>query len=494
MTVTETSSHVRKDLFPTGRLFIAGAWREAAGGGLMAVEAPATGEKLTDVARATTADVDAAVGSARTTFDSGVWSGLPGRERARILLEVARLIRERSEQLGQIESQDAGKPIGMATNVDVNGAIGAFEYYGMLAQQIDGSVRETPGNVHAYVRREPLGVVAAITPFNFPLILSTSKVAPALAAGNSVVLKPADDTPLSSLMLAEILQEAGIPDGVFNVITGVGSELGDHLVGHPEVDKVAFTGSTEVGAHVAGHAGKNLRPVVSELGGNSANILFADADLDRAINTAIEAFVFNAGQFCMAGSRLYVERPVYEQVLERLPQAVSSIPWGDITRPESVFGPLISRKQFDRVARLVSETVAAGARVIVGGDPDPDRPGYFYPATVLADVREDHPAVAREVFGPVLTVQPFDTEEEVIAIANGTAYGLAGGVQTGDIVKGQRVSARLKAGIVWINGWGLMDPAVPFGGVKASGWGRENGPEGLNEYLQTKSIVLNLDS
>lgn len=453
MTVTDTTPQVGENLFPTGQLFIAGHWRAASGGGLMAVEAPATGERLTDVARATTADVDAAVAAARTAFDSGVWSGLPGRERARILLEVARLIRERSEQLGQIESQDAGKPIGMATNVDVNGAIGAFEYYGMLAQQIDGSVRETPGNVHAYVQREPLGVVAAITPFNFPLILSTSKIAPALAAGNSVVLKPADDTPLSSLMLAEILQEAGVPDGVFNVITGVGSELG----------------------------------------GNSANILFADADLDRAINTAIEAFVFNAGQFCMAGSRLYVERPVYEQVLERLPQAVANIPWGDITRPESVFGPLISRKQFDRVARLVSETVAAGARVIVGGNPDPDRPGYFYPATVLADVREDHPAVAREVFGPVLTVQPFDTEEEVIEAANGTAYGLAGGVQTGNTAKGHRVSSRLKAGIVWINGWGLMDPAVPFGGVKASGWGRENGPEGLNEYLQTKSIVLNLE-
>lgn len=493
MTVTETSPHVSENPFPTGRLFIGGQWRDATGAGLMAVEAPATGEKLTDVARATIADVDAAATAARAAFDSGVWSGLPGRERARILLEVGRLMRERSEELGRIESQDAGKPIAMATAVDVNGAAETFEYYGMLAQQLDGSVRQTPGRVLATVQREPLGVVAAITPFNFPLILSTSKVAPALAAGNSVVLKPADDTPLSSLKMAEILQEAGVPDGVFNVVTGVGSELGDHLVGHPEVDKVAFTGSTEVGARVAGQAGKNLRPVVSELGGNSANILFADADLDRTIDTVIQSFVFNAGQFCMAGSRLYVERPVYEEVLARLPQAVSSIPWGDITRPESVFGPLISQKQFDRVSALVSDTVAAGARLLVGGDPDPERPGYFYPATVLVDVREDHPAVAREVFGPVLTVQPFDTEEEVIAVANGTAYGLAGGVQTGDAVKGQRVASRLKAGIIWINGWGLMDPAVPFGGVKASGWGRENGPEGLNEYLQTKSIVLNLE-
>ena len=479
--------------FAPGRLFIGGAWRESDGGARMDVIAPATGEKLTDVAKATTSDVDAAVAAARAAFDSGIWSGLSGRERSRILLTAHDLMRARTEELALTESQDVGKPITLAKVVDVEHSALQYEYAASLGQHLDGSVRETPGNTHAYVRREPIGVVAAITPFNFPLILSSTKIATALIAGNTVVHKPASDTPLSALLMAEILHNAGVPDGVFNVITGSGAELGDHLVTHPDVDKIAFTGSTEVGAHVAELAGKALRPVTAELGGNAANIVFADADVEQAIGAIIPAFVFNAGQFCMAGPRLLVERPLYDVVIGILQNAVPGVPFGDITDPETIIGPLASRNQLDKVIAIVEEAKAAGARVVTGGQPADLGGGFYYQPTVLADVDNDNPAVAQEVFGPVLTVQPFDTEDEAIRLANSTPFGLASGIQTTNLAKAHRVAAKLEAGITWVNGWAILDPSVPFGGVKQSGWGREYGPEALASYQRSKSIVFNLD-
>ncbi|MET0781322.1 MAG: aldehyde dehydrogenase family protein [Microbacterium sp.] len=479
--------------FTPGKLFIGGQWREASDGGRMDVIAPATAEKLTDVARATIDDVDAAVAAARAAFDSGVWSGLSGRERSRILLKAHDLIRARAEELAQAESNDCGKPIMLARVVDVEHSALQYEYAASLGQHLDGSVRETPGNTHAYVRREPLGVVAAITPFNFPLILSSTKIASALIAGNTLVHKPASDTPLSALIIADILQEAGVPDGVFNVITGPGAVLGDRLVSHPDIDKVAFTGSTEVGAHVAELAGRALRPITAELGGNAANIVFADADLDQAIGAIIPAFVFNAGQFCMAGPRLLVERPLYDVVLGILENAVPGVPLGDITDPSTVIGPLASRTQLEKVTKLVEDAKAAGARVITGGGPLERGGGFYYAPTVLADVDNDNPAVAQEVFGPVLTVQPFDTEEEAIRLANSTPFGLASGIQTTNLAKAHRVAAKLDAGITWVNGWAMLDPSVPFGGVKQSGFGREYGPEALESYQRSKSIVFNLD-
>lgn len=476
-----------------GQLFIGGRWRDASDGGRMDVINPATGQKIAEVAKATAADIDAAVAAARDAFDSGVWSGLSSRERARILHRAYDLIRERTEQLAQAESADVGKPITFARIVDVNNAAELYEYYASLGHHLDGDVRETTGNTHAYVKKEPIGVVAAITPFNFPLILSASKIAPALVAGNTIVHKPASDTPLTALLIAEILKEAGVPDGVFNVVTGPGAELGDRLVSHRDVDKIAFTGSTEVGAHVAALAGKHLKPITAELGGNAPNILFADADLRTAVHTVISAFVFNTGQFCMAGPRLLVERPIYDVVLGILADAVPQVPFGDPTNPETVIGPLASRNQLDKVSALVDRAKAAGARVITGGEKVDLGGGFYFQPTVLADLPSDAEAVAEEVFGPVLTVQPFDTEDEAIALANSTRYGLASGIQTSNLAKAHRVAARLHAGITWINGWALMDPAVPFGGVKASGWGREGGPEAMASYQKSHSIVFNLD-
>jgi acyl-CoA reductase-like NAD-dependent aldehyde dehydrogenase len=495
MTLTDTTSRTASPAseFPPGRLFIGGAWREASDGGRMDVIAPATGKKLTDVARATTADVDDAVAAARAAFESGVWSGLSSRERARILQRAYTLMRERTEEIAQAESANVGKPITFARVVDVNNAAEMYEYYASLGHHLDGSVRETTGNNHAYVKNEPMGVVAAITPFNFPLILSSSKIAPALVAGNTIVHKPASDTPLSALIMAQILQEAGVPDGVFNVVTGSGAAIGDHLVGHPGVDKVAFTGSTEIGAHAAALAAKSLTPFTAELGGNAANILFADADLNSAIHTVIGAFVFNTGQFCMAGPRLLVERPVYEVVLGILADALPHVPFGDITNPETVIGPLASASQLEKVAAVVERAKAAGARVVTGGEKVDLGGGFYYSPTVLADLPEDAEVIVEETFGPVLTVQPFDTEEDAIRLANSTRYGLASGIQTADLAKAHRVAARLDAGITWVNGWAILDPAVPFGGVKDSGWGRECGPEAMASYQRSHSIVFNLE-
>ncbi|MFG6277587.1 aldehyde dehydrogenase family protein [Microbacterium sp. 5K110] len=485
-------SAVTAPAFAPGRLFIDGRWRDAADGGRMDVLAPSTGEKITDVARATVADVDAAVAAARAAFDDGPWPRMSSRERARILQRAYALMRERAEELAQAESLDVGKPITFARVVDVNNAAELYEYYAALGHRLDGDVREITADVHAYVRREPLGVVAAITPFNFPLILSSTKIAPALVAGNTVVHKPASDTPLTALLMADLLREAGVPDGVFNVVTGPGAALGDHLVAHPDVDKVAFTGSTEIGAHAAALAGRSLKPFTAELGGNAANILFADADLDRAIHTVISAFVFNAGQFCMAGPRLLVERSVYGVVLGILKDAVPQVPFGDIADPATVIGPLASRVQLEKVASMVERARATGARVVTGGHAVERDGGFFYAPTVLADLDPDAEIVVDEVFGPVLTVQPFDTEDEAIALANGTRYGLASGIQTSDLARAHRVAARLRAGITWVNGWAVLDPAVPFGGVKASGWGREGGPEALESYQKPHSIVFDL--
>jgi acyl-CoA reductase-like NAD-dependent aldehyde dehydrogenase len=476
-----------------GQLFIGGEWREASDGARTDVIDPANGEVFTSVASATTTDVDAAVAAARASFDSGVWSRLSGRERSRVLLKVVQIMRDREDELVWAESTDAGKPVTFARIVDVEHAALQYEYAASLGQHLDGSVRETPANTHAYVRREPIGVVAAITPFNFPLILSSTKIAPALIAGNSIVHKPATDTPVTALLMAEILQEAGVPDGVFNVITGPGSVLGDHLVGHPQVDKVAFTGSTEIGAHAAALAGQTLKSFTAELGGNAANIVFADANLDQAIQAVIGAFVFNAGQFCMAGPRLLVERPIYDVVLGILENAVPSVPFGDVTNPDTVIGPLASRTQLEKVERMVAQAKADGGEIITGGERVELNGGFYFQPTVIAGLTNDAAAVQEEIFGPVLTVQPFDTEDEAVELANSTPYGLASGIQSTNLAKAHRVAARLDAGITWVNGWALLDPAVPFGGVKASGWGREYGPEVLSSYQRTKSIVISLD-
>jgi acyl-CoA reductase-like NAD-dependent aldehyde dehydrogenase len=475
-----------------GRLFIDGRWRTSRDGGRRDVVAPATGRVVTTVAAAEAADVDDAVAAARRAVDCGIWAGLGVRGRAEVLRRVAGLVREHAEELARLEALDVGKPITLARHVDVPTVVAHYEYVAGLASHLDGSVRQTPLPVHAFTRREPVGVVAAITPFNFPLILSTTKIAPALLAGNTVVHKPAGETPLSALLMAELCHEAGVPDGVLNVITGHGARIGDHLVTHPGVDKVAFTGSTETGAHVAALAGAHLKPMTAELGGNAANLLFADADLDRVLGSVVSAFVYNTGQFCMAGPRLLVERSVHDRVLDLLGAAVPGVPVGDPWDPATVVGPLVSAAQLERVEELVDGARDAGADVVVGGDRMDLDGGYYYRPTVLAGVANDAAVVQQEVFGPVLTVQPFDTEDEAVALANSTPFGLAAGVQTGNPDRAHRVSARLAAGIVWVNGWSLLDPGVPFGGVRNSGWGRESGPECLDAYTATKSVVMSV--
>jgi acyl-CoA reductase-like NAD-dependent aldehyde dehydrogenase len=342
----------------------------------------------------------------------------------------------------------------------------------------------------AYTRGEPLGVVGAITPFNFPLILSTTKIAAALMAGNTVVHKPAEETPLSALRLAAVLHEAGVPDGVYNVVTG-GAEAGSALVADPRVDKIAFTGSTQVGRLVNATAAEQLKRVTVELGGKGANVIFDDADLEAAVHTAISAIVFNTGQFCMAGSRLLVQRGVYDEVVGALAAALPHVPVGDPFAEGTVVGPMAGARHRDKVASFLDGAASDGVETVGRRERVPDA-GFFLAPVALVGARQDSAYVQEEIFGPVLTVTPFDTEDEAVALANGTRYGLAAGLQTRDLARAHRVAAQLKAGIVWVNGWAMLDPAMPFGGVGQSGFGRENGPEGLAEYLQTKSVVVSL--
>jgi acyl-CoA reductase-like NAD-dependent aldehyde dehydrogenase len=474
-----------------GRLFIAGAWHDATGGATRAVVDPATGRTITTVAEAGAQDVARAVTAARRAFDEGPWPRTNPRERGRVLLRAADLLRQRAEEFARLESLDVGKPIMFTRTVDVPTVIDTLEYYAALAAGIEGAARTTTVPTHAYTRREPIGVVGAITPFNFPLILSMTKIAAALVAGNTIVHKPAEETPLSALRMAEILQEAGVPDGVYNVVTGSGAVTGDALVRNPQVDKIAFTGSTATGQAVATTAARTLKHVTVELGGKGANLIFADADLDAAIHTAVAAFVFNTGQFCMAGSRLLVERPVYDDVLDALAAAAPHIPVGDPFDESTVVGPLAGPRHLAKVRSYVTLAADSGARILGGADRT-GTDGYFVSPTVLAGVDQVSPLVQEEIFGPVLTVQPFDTEEEAVRLANGTPYGLAAGLQTTNVARAHRVAAALRAGIVWVNGWALLDPAMPFGGTGQSGFGRENGPEALNEYLQTKSVLVAL--
>ncbi|MFJ9539502.1 aldehyde dehydrogenase family protein [Streptomyces sp. NPDC101225] len=475
-----------------GRLFVGGRWREAADGARTEVVDPSRGAVVTTVAEAGAADVDAAVRAARTAFDDGAWSGLSGRERGRVLHRVAELIRENADDLARLESLDVGKPLALCHAVDVTNAAHDYEYFAALAHSLDGSVRDTPMNALAYTRREPLGVVAAITPFNFPLILAGSKIAPALAAGNTVVHKPADETPLSALRMARLLQEAGVPDGVVNVVTGTGPVAGEALLRHGGVDKIAFTGSTATGRHVARVAGEALKPVTMELGGNAAHLVFEDADLETAVAAIIKAFVFNTGQFCMGGPRLLVARPVHDTLLGILADAVPGVPVGDPRRPGTVVGPMAGERHLKKVEEYVALARAEGGRIVCGGERLDLDGGYYYRPTVVAGLPGDSRVVQEEIFGPVLTVQPFDTEDEAVELANSTPYGLASGIQTQNLARAHRVAGRLQAGIVWINDWALLDPAVPFGGVKDSGFGREYGPEALAAYTKVKSVVVAL--
>ncbi|MCW2576108.1 MAG: betB 1 [Modestobacter sp.] len=489
---TLVEAHSAQVALPPGQLYIDGQWQDSTGTDRRDVVDPSTGRVVMTVAEATAEDVDRAVQAARRAFDSGPWRTMSPRDRGAILHRAAQLIQENAEELARLESLDTGKPIAFSRMIDANTTAEHFSYFAGLAGAIEGATRGIRGPGLGYTRREALGVVAAITPFNFPMILSTSKIAPALAAGNTVVHKPAEDTPLTALRIAELLTEAGLPDGVLNVVTGGGAVAGDALSRHTGVDRIAFTGSTKIGSMIAATAAANVTPVTMELGGKSANIVFDDADLDEAIQAAVSGFVFNTGQFCMGGTRLLVQRGVYDQVLAGVVAGATHVPVGDPLDEGTVVGPMAGERHLQNVERFVALVDGEGTGRIVAGGKRLDREGFYMAPTVVVDVPNDSRLVQDEIFGPVLTVQVFDTEEEAIALANSTPYGLAAGLHTQNLSRAHRVAAALEAGLIWVNTYGILDVALPFGGYKASGYGRENGPEALDEYLQTKSVYVAL--
>jgi len=471
-------------------LYINGEWQAARSGKTFEVFNPATGEVIARVAEGDAADVDLAVAGARKAFTK--WAALPPAARSRILWRVGELIDEHAHELAALESLDNGKPMALALAVDVALAAQTFRYYAGWCDKLEGATTQTnlPA-MHAYSLREPIGVCAQIVPWNFPLLMASWKVAPCLATGNTSILKPAEETPLTALRLAELMAEAGVPAGVFNVIPGYGHTAGAALSAHLEVDKVAFTGSTEVGKIIVKAAAGNLKKVSLELGGKSPNIVLSDADVDAAIAGSANAIFFNSGQVCVAGSRLYADRKVFDRVVEGVSQVAKNIKVAPGNDPQAQMGPLVSSTQFERVTGYIEAGRAEGGRVVTGGGRLGDR-GYFVEPTVLLDVNEGMKVVREEIFGPVLVAQPFDDIEQVAQVANNTPYGLAASLWTRDLSKAHRMAAMLKAGTVWINTHGVLDPSMPFGGYKQSGWGREYGKESIELYTQMKSVFAQL--
>ncbi|MGW6881992.1 aldehyde dehydrogenase family protein [Streptomyces goshikiensis] len=480
-----------------GKLFIGGKWVASQDGRTEPDISPVDGQEIVPVAQATAADADAAVAAARAAYEEGPWSRLSAQERALRLNRVGELIERDLEEIALLETVDMGKPFAFSSTVDAPMAAQLMHYYAGAVTRVDGSSRAPAGGQLAYTLREPLGVVCAITPFNFPLLLSMTKIAPALAAGNTVVHKPSPATPLTALKIAELFQEAEIPDGVLNVVTGPGVELGQTLSDHPGIDKIAFTGSTVVGQSIIRKSAGTLKKVTMELGGKSANIIFADADLDAAEELAFFGIYYNKGEICTAGSRLLLQRPVHDEMVERLVRRAAALKPGDPRDPATLFGPLAHRGQFDKVSSYIEIGEKEGAVLRTGGTgwtPEgASSEGLYFLPTVFTGVDNGMRIAQEEIFGPVLSIIPFDTEEDAVRIANDSAYGLAAGVHTKDLRRAHRVASQIKAGTVWVNCYNQYDPAVPYGGYKASGFGRECGPESLESYTQTKSVWIGMD-
>lgn len=478
------------------KLLIDGKWVEAQSGQTFGSFNPSTGEALDPVALGAKADVDLAVAAARRAFE-GPWSRFKPAERQRVILKLADLIEANFDELFLLDSIDMGAPIIMKPFIQ-RLVVDTFRFCAGMAVGIQGETlpNSVPGNILSYTLREPVGVVGGIVPWNGPVFNATWKIAPVLATGCTLVLKPAEQASLSPLRLGELCLEAGIPEGVINIVTGYGEDAGAALSAHFDVDKVAFTGSCETGQRIVQASTGNLKRLTLELGGKSPDIVFADADLDAAVPGAAMAVYGNSGQVCSAGSRLFVERKIYDEFTEKVAAFAKSLPVGNSLDPQTMIGPLVSQGQLERVSGYLEAGAQEGARAMAGGARLTEGDlanGYFVPPTLFADVSDDMKIAREEIFGPVISAIPFDDIEEVVKRANNTMFGLGSGVWTRDVRKAHKLAGLIRAGSVWVNCYQAMDPAVPFGGYKMSGYGLESGKHHIDEYLNTKSVWINID-
>ncbi len=474
-------------------LFIDGDFAPSASGKRFPTVNPATGETLGEIAEAGPEDLDRAVAAARAAFEGGPWAEMKPRQRGKILLRAAERLQSRAEEIGRVETLDNGKPIFEAARIDMPAAAECLAYFGEYADKIYGDTHAGRPDAMLLTLREPVGVVGAITPWNFPLLQAMWKIAPALALGNTVVLKPASVTPLTALLFAEILAEAGLPPGAFNVVPGPGARIGQAMAEHPGIDKISFTGETATGKSILRAAAGTVKRVSMELGGKSPNVVFADADLDAAAKGAINAIFYGKGELCSAGSRLLVEESAHDALMEKVVERAKKMVPGDPLDPKTRLGSLVSEKQRENVARYVELGRREGARLVAGGNPvSIGGKGAFFEATVFDGVSPSMTIAREEIFGPVLAALTFRNEAEAVAVGNSTIYGLAAAVWTRDGKKALRTAKALKAGTVWVNAYNLYDPGLPFGGFKESGFGRERGHSALEEYTQVKSVWIDL--